>query len=168
LKDTPEASIVAPFVSQKLTTSGGLLVTLFRAISLVLLAAFWSSTLPVFAFSGVNAVEFSVKEYEDFHRLLHPLQHEALPKKDYPRIRAAAPEFVALGEAIVKLDVPRGIKPDEVAEFKQELNKFRAALAKFDGSAKTGTDAELEASFSSVHDSFEMLAALLPRRANQK
>jgi hypothetical protein len=26
---------------------------------------------------------FSMKEYKEFHDVLHPLEHEALPNKDY-------------------------------------------------------------------------------------
>ena len=111
--------------------------------------------------------EFSVKEYEDFHRVLHPLQHEALPKKDFQRIRARAGELTKLGKAITKLGVPRGTPPESVAEFKKELKKFGKALVEFRADAKSGTDPQLEKSYSSVHDSFEMLAALLPGDAAQ-
>ena len=111
-----------------------------------------------------NAEEFSVREYEEFHRLLHPLQHEALPKKDFATIRAKAEELVKLGEAIVKLGVPRGIAAANVDEFKKELKKFDNALAKFNKDAKSGTDEELEVSYGAVHDSFELLAGMLPRK----
>jgi len=111
-----------------------------------------------------SAKEFSVQEYEEFHRLLHPLQHEALPKKDFATIRAKAEELVKRGDAIVKLGVPRGTAPANVDEFKKELKKFDNALAKFSKDAKSGTDEEVEVSYSAVHDSFEMLAGMLPRK----
>jgi len=111
-----------------------------------------------------GAEEFSVREYEEFHRLLHPLQHEALPKKDFATIRAKAEELVKRGEAIVRLGVPKGTSTTNVDEFKKELKKFAAALGKFSNDAKGGTDEELEVSYSAVHDSFEMLAGMLPRK----
>ena len=139
----------------------------FHFIFIIVLSSSLSAS--VFGSAHLRQVptEFSVKEYEDFHRVLHPLEHEALPKKDFARIRAAAPEFVALGEAIVKLGVPSGTKPADVAEFEKELKKFREALAKFAADAKSGRDSQLESSFSAVHDSFEMLAGLLPRSTAQ-
>ena len=107
---------------------------------------------------------FSVKEYEDFHRVLHGLQHEALPRKDFARIRSQAAELVKLGQAIVEIGVPPGTTSSaNVEEFKQELKKFSAALAKFSADAKADTDEQLTVSFSAVHDSFETLADMLPR-----
>ena len=43
----------------------------------------------------------SVKEYEDFHHVLHPLEHEALPKKDFRCIRAQSSLLVKRGKALV-------------------------------------------------------------------
>lgn len=108
--------------------------------------------------------DFSVKEYNEFHRVLHPLQHEALPRKDFQRIRSNAGELVKHGEAIVKLGVPPGTAETKVEEFRKELKKFSDALTKFSEHAKAGTDDQLEAAFSSVHDSFEVLAGMLPRK----
>jgi hypothetical protein len=107
---------------------------------------------------------FGVKEYGDFHRVLHELQHEALPNRDFARLRAKAAELVKLGHAIVQLGVPRGTSEAKVEEFRRELKKFDNALSKYGADAKAGTDDELKGSFSSVHDSFETLADMLPRK----
>lgn len=111
-----------------------------------------------------SAEGFSVKEYEDFHHVLHELQHDALPKKDFARIRSKAGELVKLGEAIIQLGVPQGTAAANVDEFKRELQKFSEALAKFSANAKVGSDEQLTVSFSAVHDSFETLADMLPRK----
>ena len=105
---------------------------------------------------------FSVKEYEDFHHVLHPLEHEALPNNDFKTIRAKAPELVTLGEAIMKLGVPRNVEAKHTDDFKEWLRRFSSALSEFKRDAKDGTDEQLKASYSAVHDSFEMLAAMLP------
>jgi hypothetical protein len=128
------------------------LTTLF----VIALTIFFSS--PAFA-----ASDFGVKEYDDFHHVLHPLEHEALPKNDFATIRARAGELVKLGEGITKLDVPSGTKAENRDEFKKELKKFKEALAKFRKASKSGTDAQLKTTYSAVHDSFEMLAGMLPR-----
>jgi hypothetical protein len=107
---------------------------------------------------------FSVKQYEKFHDVLQPLQHEALPNKDFVRIRSNAVEFVRLGRAIVKVGVPAGVAKTKVVEFRKELKKFNSALNKFSRIAKVGADSDLESSFSAVHDSFELLAEMLPRK----
>lgn len=107
---------------------------------------------------------FSVKEYESFHDVLHPLEHEALPKKDFKRIRSQANLLVKRGNAIVKLGVPEGTSADKKEEFAKELDSFRKALATFKADARRGTNDQLKTSYSAVHDTFEMLAGMLPRQ----
>ena len=122
------------------------------------------STALLDGFEATNAAPqhgFSVKEYESFHDVLHPLEHEALPKKDFKRIRSQANLLVKRGNAIVKLGVPGGTGEDKKEEFAKELNSFRKALAKFKADARTGTNSRLKASYSAVHDTFEMLAGML-------
>lgn len=111
----------------------------------------------------VVGASFEVKEYEEFHRVLHPLEHEALPKQDFPRIRAKADELVKLGNMIVELGVPPGTSEANVEGFKTELKRFSDSLVRFSADAKNGTDEQLKGSFDSVHDSFEMLMGMLPR-----
>ena len=110
------------------------------------------------------ADHFSVKEYNEFHDVLRPLQHEALPTKDFQRIRTNAAELVKRGKAIVQVGLPSGTTSKNQEEFRRELKKFEGALGDFSKHAQDGTDAQLEASFSAVHDSFEMLAEMLPRK----
>jgi hypothetical protein len=113
---------------------------------------------------AVFASQFSVKEYNEFHEVLHPLEHEALPAKDFQRIRANAAELVKRGNAIVRVGLPNGTATQNQEEFRKELKKFESALESFSKGAKNGTDAQLETSFSAVHDSFEMLVGMLPRK----
>jgi hypothetical protein len=129
--------------------------------SLLTIAALLFVMLPQAVFASEH---FSVKQYEKFHDVLQPLQHEALPNKDFVRIRSNAVEFVRLGKAIVKVGVPAGVAKTKVAAFRKELKKFNNALNKFSRIAKAGADSDLESSFSAVHDSFELLAEMLPRK----
>ena len=105
---------------------------------------------------------FGLKEYDAFHDILHPLQHEALPQKDFNTIRAKAPELTAAGKAIVKLGTPKGVRQNAV--FTTELKVFNKALTKYTRDARSGDDAQLEASYRAVHDVFEELAGMLPRK----
>ena len=108
--------------------------------------------------------EFGVKEYDDFHRVLHHLQHEALPKNDIATIRSRAKELIKLGAAIVKLGVPAGTKEANLEVFKKELERFAKALEKYGADAESGSDSDLKNSYGAVHDSFEELAVMLPRK----
>jgi len=111
----------------------------------------------------VQAEGFGVKEYDDFHDVLHHLQHEALPKNDLATIRNRAEELVKLGDAIVKLGVPAKTKSEKVEAFKKQLSDFEKFLTKYGADAKSGSDAELKKSYEAVHESFEELAGMLPR-----
>ncbi|HKB68906.1 MAG TPA: hypothetical protein VKC61_23895 [Pyrinomonadaceae bacterium] len=91
------------------------------------------------------------------------MQHDALPNKNFKEIRAKSALLIRHGRAIVKLGVPRGTSKRNQAEFAQELRKFSQSLARYNTDVRHGTDTQLETSFSAVHDSFEMLVAMLPR-----
>lgn len=143
----------------------GLVVVLVVAsAAAVSLSSAWTTVARGSQESHEKKHEFGVKQYEAFHDVLHPLQHEALPGKDFRRIRAKSALLASRGNAIVRLGVPHGVTETNKQEFAVQLNKFKQGIARFKVDAKKGTDAELEASFSAVHDSFEMLAANLPRR----
>jgi hypothetical protein len=124
----------------------------------------------VAATTSVNAQEghgkkhgMSVKEYDEFHDVLRPLQHEALPAKDFARIRAQSSLLIKHGKALVKLGVPQGTKDEHKDDFAKGLIKFKEALDRFKADAKKGTDEQLTSSYSAVHDTFEVLADWLPR-----
>ena len=139
---------------KRLTTDSLLMLTM-----VLLLAAMPGASVSAGA-RGVADEHFSVREYNLFHDVLHPLQHEALPKKDFKTIRARAGELVTRGRAIVRLSVPAGVQ--DRAAFEKELKAFEKALAKFKADARKKSDARLEESYNAVHDTFEMLASMLP------
>ena len=138
---------------------------LYEGFSRVFIAFLFSVALlaPASPANAAGQHGFSVKQYEAFHDVLHPLEHEALPKNDFRTIRAKSAQLVSKGNAIVRLGVPRGITKDQRAEFKAGLRKFSQALVKFRADARRGTDDQLRVSYSAVHDTFEMLAGMLPR-----
>ncbi len=139
----------------------------FRVVSTFALTSILSATAclsMVGARSGAAQHGFGVKQYEEFHHVLHPLEHEALPKKDFRRIRAKSGLLAKRGRAIVRLGVPGGVSGAQKEEFMKELKKFGDALIKFQAHAKRGTNNQLKVSYSAVHDSFEMLASVLPRK----
>jgi hypothetical protein len=130
----------------------------------LVLVIFSLMSLPSAAQEGRGSKHgFSVRQYGDFHDVLHPLQHDALPNKNFKEIRAKSALLLWRGRAIVRLGIPRGTSKRNQAEFAKELRKFSQSLARYNADARHGTDTQLEASFSAVHDSFEMLVAMLPR-----
>ena len=140
----------------------------FQLLLLCVLTTFLLSTVNPNALGATNTAAqhaFGYKEYEKFHDVLHPLEHDALPKKDFRRIRSQANLLVKRGTAIVRLGVPREMGDDKKEEFSKELDSFRQALNRFKTDAKSGADSQLVTSYSAVHDKFEMLASMLPRKS---
>lgn len=126
---------------------------------------FSTALLLLFAFCTVGAAQHhsGPKVYEEFHDVLHPLEHEALPNKDYRRIRSQSGELVKRGKAIVKSGVPAALTGDKRTEFVLEMNTFNAALNQLKTAARRGSNSKLARSYSAVHDSFERLMGMLPR-----
>ncbi len=120
--------------------------------------------MPFTLVARATTPDIGIKEYDDFHEVLHTLEHEAMPKKDYDNIRNQAAELVKRGYAIVKLDVPTSQQPANVEEFKRELEKFQESLKTFAKAADKGTNQQVGETFSVVHDSFETLAGMLRRK----
>jgi len=135
-------------------------VRITRTSCLLTLVAFVLMLTP----AGAAEEHFSVREYNVFHDLLHPLEHEAVPAKDFQRIRTNAAELARRGDAIVRVGMPKATAERYREDFRKELKKFKSALSKLRKDAKRGTDAQLEASFAAVRDSFEMMAGMLPRK----
>lgn len=135
-----------------------LLVLTFVCTALVLPAIFFGEYSTVVAQHG-----FSVKQYEEFHHVLHPLQHEALPMNDLRRIRNKSALLVKRGREIVKVGMPASLGQGNKEEFTKYLNSFSKALAKFENAARKGSNARLKTTYLAVHDSFETLAETLPR-----
>ena len=134
-----------------------------RTIATLFVLLALASTIIARNAAVANDEGFGVKEYDDFHHVLHHLQHEALPKNDLATIRNRAEELVKLGDAIVKLGVPAKTKTEKVEDFKKGLANFSKVLARYGADAKSGSDADLKKSYEAVHESFEELADLLPR-----
>ena len=131
----------------------------FRSFLILLFAVALTGSVIATAQHG-----FSVKQYEQFHDVLHPLEHEALPKNDFRRIRAKSSWLVKHGREIVKYGVPEGMTDTQQDEFKKELDKFDNALTQFRAHARRGSNSQLKTSYNAVHESFEVLASMLPRR----
>ena len=124
-----------------------------------------TALLLLFAFHAIAPAQHhsGPKVYEEFHDVLHPLEHEALPNKDYRRIRSQSGELVKRGKAIVKSGVPATLTGDKRSEFVLEMNTFNAALNQLRTAARRSNNSKLARSYSAVHDSFEKLMHMLPR-----
>ena len=111
---------------------------------------------------GHGGHNFPAPQFDRFHDILHPLQHEALPNNDFRTIRARAGDLYNAGRAILRLSVPRSAT--NAAELRRKRAEFSRALSVYRRDARRASDAQLRASYERVHDTFEELAHLWPRR----
>ena len=117
---------------------------------------------------GMKEHSFGVAQFDRFHDLLHPLQHEALPGRDFKTIRAKAAALYAAGRAAANAPVPRGVADRQA--YRQQSAKFLKALGSFRRATRPGasaSDEAVSAAFSRVHDEFEALAHMLPRNESR-
>lgn len=133
------------------------------SISLAVMFMFGLVTFSSVAQEHKNENKLPFKEYERFHRVLHPLQHESLPKKDYETIRSKTNELLSRGNAVVKMGVPYRTREDSREPFERELANFGRHLKALATNAEEGSDEQVKDSFTAVHDSFEMLVSMLPK-----
>ena len=125
------------------------------------LATTFMVTLSVHSSLSATVPKISRAEaYERFHEVLHPLQHEALPQKNFAEIRRRSNDLLKRGKVIVSLGVRQAPKRNR-EEFAKVLSRFERALATLKADAKKGSDADLEKSFTAVHDLYEELDALV-------
>lgn len=132
-----------------------------RALSVLIVVAIFILTTGVPNPSTRAAAQHGlrIKEYELFHEVLHPLQHEALPQRDFRRIRSMAIELVTRGKAILALRVPS--MPDvQHRQFARARRRFDRALTRFGNDARKSNDARLKESYTAVHNTFEELLDL--------
>lgn len=105
---------------------------------------------------------FNNVDFDRFHDILHPLEHEALPKNDFATIRREARRLVTAGRPLTRMVIPLGV--EDTAKFCEEQARFSDALKRFDRDARKNDNAALKRSYTLVHDTFEEMAHLLPRR----
>ncbi len=100
-----------------------------------------------------------VAELDQFHKLLHPLIHDAYPNKDFATIRKALPDLVQSAEIMAKATLPQGIKEDQYRKKAQKLVKELKAMEK---KKEKLSDKKLGKDFMKMHDTFEGIMQLMP------
>lgn len=104
-----------------------------KKLMLILSALFLvSATNNTFAQTIEQSAEISsdVPELQAFHKIIHPLWHDAYPAKDYAAIKGFIPEIKANMEKMNKVQLS-GILRDKDAQWKEQLIKFNAVAESY-------------------------------------
>jgi len=99
-----------------------------------------------------------VKEVDSFHELLHPLVHDAYPKKDFGSIRKALPDLISSARSLGKAKLPKELTAKREA-YRKESKKLMKQLKDLD--AKKMPDEQFGKLFSEMHDTFENIMEIV-------
>jgi len=97
-----------------------------------------------------------MKEIGDFHLVLYPLWHEAMPNKDYQAIKAAVPSLESRMDALMKAQIPEEFKDIEpqITEKREALRKSVEDLANV---CRANKDKEIIDKLTQMHESYQAL-----------
>lgn len=97
---------------------------------------------------------------DDYHRVLRPLMHQALPNQDVAAFKANAAELLQCAEKVAAAGIPEkfAAQKDQIAGLAKAL---REKTQTFHDRCQSGADAEIFESFTTAHDEYEALADIL-------
>lgn len=103
---------------------------------------------------------FALKEMNVFHKMLHPLVHDALPNSDFTAIRSKLDTLLAEGKAIRQAKLPKKFAGRK-EEFEKQSEELVSELKDLVSMKDIVDDATLEKLFNDMHESFESLGEIL-------
>ncbi|MCJ7577759.1 MAG: hypothetical protein MUO91_04845 [candidate division Zixibacteria bacterium] len=97
-----------------------------------------------------------MREMEQFHLVLYPLWHEAMPNKDYQAIKDAVPSLESKMDALMKAQIPEDFKDIEtqIIEKREALGKAVEDLANV---CRRNKDKEIIDELTQMHESYRAL-----------
>jgi flagellar motility protein MotE (MotC chaperone) len=97
-----------------------------------------------------------MKEMEEFHLVLYPLWHEAMPNKEYQTIKDAVPSLENKMDALMKAEIPEDFKDIEtrIIEKREALGKAVEDLANV---CRKNKNQEIIDKLTQMHESYRAL-----------
>ncbi len=104
---------------------------------------------------------------KDFHKVLHPLQHEAVPNENAQAIRDSLDHLLALGDSVFIAPVPESWQ--DIADTLNTLRKrFKSMGEALKETAKGQDDKAVLDAFEKYHDSFAAIMHTLINNGKMK
>ena len=101
-----------------------------------------------------------VPEVDQFHKLLHPLVHDALPNKDYTTIREALPELIESATTMSKVQLPDDLASQQ-KKYAKEAKKMLKQLRDMERRKSKFSDEALDKRFRAMHETFEKIMLMV-------
>jgi hypothetical protein len=97
-----------------------------------------------------------IKEIEEFHLVLYPLWHYAMPDKDYQAIKAAIPTLESRMDALMKAQFPERLKDSET-QFIGKREALRKAVGDLTNVCRQNKDDEIIDKLIRMHECYRDL-----------
>lgn len=97
-----------------------------------------------------------IKEIEEFHLVLYPLWHYAMPSKDYPTIKAAIPSLESKMDALMKAQVPERLKDNET-QFIEKREELRISVEELINVCRQDKDEKIIDKLTQMHERYRDL-----------
>ncbi len=101
-----------------------------------------------------------VPEVDEFHKVLHPLVHDALPNKDYAAIREGLPALIESATKMSQAQLPEDLASKQ-KKYTKEAKKMLKQLRDMDRRKSKISDEALDKRFRAMHDTFEKIMGMV-------
>jgi hypothetical protein len=109
---------------------------------------------------GISHAAGKVAEVDAFHKVLHPLMHEAFPAKDFAKIREGLPGLIEAAETMRNARLPEELKAQQ-AKYRKLGDKLLKQLKAMDKGKDTMKEGKFGKKFEEMHDTFEKINDLV-------
>lgn len=97
-----------------------------------------------------------IKEIEEFHLVLYPLWHYAMPQKDYPAIKTAIPSLESRMDALMKAQLPESSKNIE-SQFLEKREALKKTVEELAEVCHNNKDTEIIEKLTRMHEYYRNL-----------
>lgn len=94
-----------------------------------------------------------IKELEDFHLVLYPLWHQAMPKKDFRAIKASIPSLKERIDALMKAQLPQKLKDVEI-QFIERRETLRKEVLELADVCRQNKDHKIIEKLTQMHEAY--------------
>lgn len=101
-----------------------------------------------------------IHSMDEYHRVLRPLMHQALPEKNVVAFKENAEELLKCAERLATAEVPPKFE-NQKTEIDSLVKGILEKTKTFQQTCKSGTEEEIFNTFMTAHDDYEALADIV-------
>jgi len=116
------------------------------------------SSLPASGKSGSD--KFTIPELHEMHKVIHPMWHDAYPKKDVAMLKSLYPDIEKYFKKLEKASLPENIK-DRTKHWNEKITQLKNAVNAYHTAIETSDDAALLIAARDLHTAFEGLVNIV-------